>query len=237
MCMGRTHVLMTGALATLSAQPLANIFLDRNMSAGEVVAFGAVTAGYGLLPDLDHPQATLARVLGPVTKVIATAVASVSGGHRKGTHTIWAAILAVLGVTWVVSQDWRWAESAVTFASLFLVAMILRLGPKPRTGPAELTYAGIAAAGTAAIVLFVPVGGDGLWWLPFAAGAGILGHILGDILTTEGVPILFPLFPKLVVKFPILGSTDSAREHGFAVVCSAAWLGGAWFALSGAGLL
>ncbi|WP_162802110.1 metal-dependent hydrolase [Ornithinimicrobium murale] len=236
--MGRTHVLMTGALATLAAQPLANIFLDRNMSAGEVVAFGAVTAGYGLLPDLDHPQATLGRVLGPVTKAIATVTATVSGGHRKGTHTIWAAILAVLGVTWVVSQDFAAHPEAIfIFISLFLVAMILRLGPKPRSGPAELTYAAIAAAGTAAIVYFVPVGGDGLWWLPFAVGAGIIGHVLGDILTTEGVPVLYPLFPKLVVKFPILGSTDSAREHGFAWVCTVAWMGGAWFALSGAGLL
>lgn len=234
MCMGRTHVLMTGALATLAAQPLALTFLDRHMTAGEVVAFGAVTAGYGLLPDLDHPQATLARVLGPVTKAVTTAVATVSGGHRKGTHTIWAAIPAVLGVTWVTAQGYSWHPEAVfIFISLFLVAMILRLGPKPRTGPAELTYAGIAAAGTAAIVYFLP----DLWWLPWAVGVGVIGHILGDILTTEGVPVLYPLLPKLVIRFPILGSTDSAREHGFAWVCTVAWLGSAWFAFAGAGLI
>lgn len=237
MCMGRTHVLMTGALATITAQPLAHAFLDRHMIAGEVVAFGAVTAGYGLLPDLDHPQATLARVLGPVTKAIARVVATVSGGHRKGTHAIWAAVLAVLGATWTVSQDWWWAESVLIFVGLFLVAMILRLGPKPRTGPAELSYALVAAAGTAATMHFVPSGSDGLWWLPWCVGIGVIGHILGDILTTEGVPVLYPVLPKLVVRFPVLGSTDSTREHGFAWVCTVAWLGGAWLALSGAGLL
>lgn len=83
----------------------------------------------------------------------------------------------------------------------------------------------------------MPTGADGLWWLPFAAGVGILGHVAGDILTSEGVPIFYPLFPKLVVKLPILGSTDSAREHGFAWVCSAAWLGGAWVAFAGTRLL
>lgn len=220
MCMGRTHVLMTGAASTAAAPFLASHFLDRAMSPAEVVAFGAVTAGYGLLPDLDHPQATLARVLGPVTKAISTAVAAVSGGHRKFTHTVWFAALMVVVFGWLFTQGYAWHPEAITvFIGLFLVAMILRLGPKPRTGPAELAYAAIAAVGTAVILWQLP----DLWWLPWAVGLGVIGHIIGDILTVEGVPILYPIAPKFVVRLPILGRTDSTAERVLAGLLAPAW--------------
>lgn len=225
MCMGRTHVLMTGVLATASANPLATHFLDRPMTAGEVIAFGAVTAGYGILPDLDHPQATLARVLGPVTKALATVVAAVSGGHRKGTHTIWMAALMVFLMGYLAVR-WPVSEAIAVFVGLFLLAMVLRIGPKPRTGPAELSYAAVAALGTFGTMHFLPE----LWWLPWAVGFGVVGHILGDILTTEGVPIFYPLVPRLVIRLPILGRTDSTAEHVFAFLLAPAWLAVAYLA-------
>lgn len=229
MCMGRTHVLMTGVMATVAAQPLANHFLDRSMTPGEVVSLGAVTAGYGVLPDLDHPAATLARVLGPVTKTVASVVGTLAGGHRKGTHTVWFATGVVFLFGWLFTQDFGWHPEAVTiFVGLYLVAMILRLGPKPRTGPAELTYAGVAAVGTASIIYFLP----DPWWLPWAVGLGVVGHLVGDALTTEKIRPFFPLW-NVKVGLAVLGDTDSVREKWFARLLIPAWLLAAWFAVSG----
>lgn len=228
MCMGRTHVLMTGALATACANPLSEAFLGRSMTAPEIIAFGAVSAGYGLLPDFDHPQATLARVLGPITRSIASVIATVSGGHRKGTHTVWFAALMVLGFGWLFSQ-WEPAAAITIFIGLFLVAMILRLGPKPRSGRAELTYMALAGVGTAAIIFALP----DPWWLPWAVGFGVIGHIVGDILTVEGVPIFYPILPRLYVRVPILGRTDSPMERGLAMLLGPAWIVAAWVAFNG----
>jgi hypothetical protein len=51
-----------------------------------------------------------------------------------------------------------------------------------------------------------------LWaWLPVAAGAGVALHLVGDMLTAQGVPLLWPL--RLRLATPLLGHTDSAREQ------------------------
>ncbi len=220
--MGRTHVLSSTAIGLACAAPLAGHFIDRPMPVATLFAFAALVGGYGVLPDLDHPQATLARTLGPVTKAISQVVHNISGGHRKGTHTIWMALLVVGLVTVLAAKFGRPALIPVVFVGFYLFAMILHLAPHHRSGRGELVYALEAAAATAAVYEFIP----DWWFVPFAAGFGVLGHIVGDILTVEGVPILYPLAKKFVVRVPLLGRTDSAREHGFAwlLVPAIAWM-------------
>lgn len=215
---------MTGTLGLATMVPLAEHYLDRSPDVGTLLAFGAVTAGYGVLPDLDHPSATLARTLGPATRALAGAVSGLAGGHRKGTHTIWCAGLVVAGVAWLVAQFGSNAAILVVFCGFYLAAMILKLAPRPTSSTAELVYVVEAAAATAATWWLV---GD-WWWLPWAVGFGVVGHIAGDILTTEGVPILWPL-PYPVVRIPLLGDTDSGRENLFA---SALGIAMVWIALA-----
>lgn len=50
-------------------------------------------AGAALLPDLDHPNASAARGLPPVTTALAALTASLSGGHRHGTHSLFGATI------------------------------------------------------------------------------------------------------------------------------------------------
>lgn len=214
MCMARTHVLSSTALGVACAAPLAGHVLDRPMPVATLVVFAALVGGFGVLPDLDHPQATLARTLGPVTKAISQVVHNISGGHRKGTHTVWAALLVVALVTVLATQFGRPALIPVVFIGFYLFVMILRLAPHHRSGKGEVVYALEAAAATAGAYYLIP----DWWFVAWAAGFGVIGHIIGDVLTTEGVPILYPLAPKFVVRLPLLGRTDSAREHG------AAWL-------------
>lgn len=81
-----------------------------------VVVGGLVSAGFALLPDLDHPGSTVARTLGPVTKALAWVVAFSAaaarksscghcagdqdrGGHRAATHTTLGALVAGLTVS------------------------------------------------------------------------------------------------------------------------------------------
>lgn len=79
--MGRTHqlggaALWLGTTAVLPVPPLA------------VAAGVPVAAWFALWPDLDHPQAKLARSLGPVTYLLAVRVERAFGGHRAGTHSL-----------------------------------------------------------------------------------------------------------------------------------------------------
>jgi hypothetical protein len=48
-------------------------------------------------------------------------------------------------------------------------------------------------------------------WLPVAAGIGVALHLVGDMLTVEGVPLLWPA--RLRLAAPLLGHTDSVREQ------------------------
>lgn len=75
--MGRTHAL-TGLVAGLTVAPA--IGADSPHTA---VVFATVTAGFALLPDLDHPGASASRLLGPITGALSwllrTASAAVYG--------------------------------------------------------------------------------------------------------------------------------------------------------------
>lgn len=216
MCMARTHVLVSGVVGTLAIAPLAHL-TGNPLSVTEVVAFSAVTAGYGLLPDIDHPHATMARVLGPVTRALAAGIGTLAGGHRKGTHTFWFALLVFVGLGWLMPL-WGPTTAVTLFVGLFFTAMLLRLGPRPRTGPAELSYALLAAAGSAAILFLLP----DPWWLPWSVAFGVVAHMVADALTTEGIRPLWPV-AKVKVGLPILGRTDSGREHAFAWLLMPAW--------------
>lgn len=89
--MGRTHAL-TGWCAGLAVAPLAGAD-----TLAQVVVFAATTAGFALLPDLDHPGARASKLLGPLTGGISWLLRKASAGlyavtkgprdeDCKGTH-------------------------------------------------------------------------------------------------------------------------------------------------------
>jgi membrane-bound metal-dependent hydrolase YbcI (DUF457 family) len=99
------------------------------------VAVGAVvSAGFALLPDIDHPGSTVARTLGPLTRAVSRIVSGLAagfgratcdhcsrrpgqGGHRLITHTVPFA-LAVLGLVALAGHLWgvRGSLAVVGFA-------------------------------------------------------------------------------------------------------------------------
>ena len=87
--LGHDHAL-SGALAFAAAAPVLHV-------SGTQLAVGtALTAGAGVLPDLDEPGSTIARTFGFLTGSFAWVVHWLSGGHRKGTHSLLGVALMTL---------------------------------------------------------------------------------------------------------------------------------------------
>jgi membrane-bound metal-dependent hydrolase YbcI (DUF457 family) len=79
--LGHDHAL-SGALAFAVVAPLLPV------SGIQLAVAVALTAGAGVLPDLDEPGSTIARTFGFLTGAFAWIVHRISGGHRKGTHSL-----------------------------------------------------------------------------------------------------------------------------------------------------
>lgn len=109
--MAKGHALSGAALGLVGCQ-LAQLG-GATVTPATAFTASAVCAGAALLPDLDHPQASIARTFGPVSYRIAritNATSSViyartktvrdisrDGGHRGVTHTLAFAVLAGAG--------------------------------------------------------------------------------------------------------------------------------------------
>src|SRR6516164_1795694 len=79
--LGHDHAL-SGALAFAAVAPLLPV------TGTQLAVAAALTAGAEILPDLDEPGSTIARTFGFLTGGFAWIVHQLSGGHRKGTHSL-----------------------------------------------------------------------------------------------------------------------------------------------------
>jgi membrane-bound metal-dependent hydrolase YbcI (DUF457 family) len=216
--LGRDHAL-SGALAFAGVAPLLHV------SGLHLAAGVALTAGAGVLPDIDEPGSTIARTFGFMTAAFAWIVHKISGGHRKGTHSLLGVALLTAGslaagswqrTAWTaggrLAEPWHLIPAAVILALLFSAGLrALHVGG--HHGDA----AGIALA---ALVVWkswdlaqvtsrhVPV-------LAVCAGLGMLAHIAGDMCTHDGCPLLYPFsrheFGLLPERIRI--TTNKLAEH------------------------
>lgn len=177
--LGRTHATSGSLLwsATVSLSPLVGV----HPHWPAVVAGSVATAGAALLPDADHPEATIAFSLGPITKALTLFVHKVSGGHRHATHSLLFAVEATLA-TWLpllLAGQWF----AVPALFVLTVFALRAWHVKPSLTPvAAVLYTG---------VFWLLLHGD-YGWLPVAVGVGVVAHLAGDCLTKEGCPLLWP---------------------------------------------
>lgn len=191
-----THLSMNASALPLSA----NI-----AHASEAVALtGAiVTAGAALAPDADHGQATIAYSLPPFSKWGAELIGACAGGHRHGTHSL-VGIAVFTVIAWLASFLTYTTDSGRTVAlgagiiAVPLVAFAIKgLGIRfGRKNSILNTGLGpwLVSLGTAGIATWFL---DYTWsWLPLSVGLGTFLHVLGDSLTLQGVPWLWPLKPK-----------------------------------------
>lgn len=203
--MGPTHSVsaLAAGLATTIALNNTGIY---DFTPATALIFASITAGAGLLPDLDHPQATLARTWGPVSKIIAQITNSISAGfanmtagpkdrhvengHRKLTHTaLFSLIIAPAIVLALISFGGFWAQMAVVyfFVTLALQGLfrdyIKSLGPILANLLSICITYGLAQAAPETLHPTL---------LAFAVAVGCVAHIAGDAPTHSGVPFFAP---------------------------------------------
>ncbi|MGO2540407.1 MAG: metal-dependent hydrolase [Specibacter sp.] len=196
-----------------------------------VLVGAMVTAGAALVPDADHRHATIAHSLPPLSNIMCIQVGKMSGGHRHGTHSILGlaifVAIAVLAGMWTVELP----NVGTIFPGAGLLAVLLTsfaakaLKFIPDTMRKFPWVMGIAAG--AFVTFFAP---QEEFWFPLAMALGVAVHILGDMLTTGGCNLIWPLRirpprflrrmplvtniwrPNGNIALPILGNAGSVRE-------------------------
>lgn len=215
-------------------------------TAGKAALLGAstiVAAGAAVLPDLDEPEATAARSLGMPGRIASKTVRAAAGGHRQRTHTLlFAGVAAVWGYAAAALSTGEWGNgetywrvpAALTAAICCLWGFLL-IGRAVKDRGLSLlagkTTAWVASAGMMFFMLSplfasssAPVIGDLVtaaspaWWLPAAMGVGVVAHLLGDLPTQSGVPVLWPLSSgRLALKIMKVGGRGEAAV-GFVIL-------------------
>lgn len=200
--MGGSHALTGGAawVAVTSTAPYA--FGWHPVSPTGVLIGSIVAAGAALAPDADHHNATIAHSLpslGPIpspTKLLATSIGRIAGGHRHGTHSIvgtliFGLVAALANLIVIPNDTFGTINVGGGLLALLLIAFAAKALKLARGG--WISTWGLAIAGAVAVTLLAP---DEWGWLPLAMVVGVVTHILGDMLTVGGCPLLFPLYPK-----------------------------------------
>lgn len=229
--LGRDHALLAAVAAVGLGEPLAHL-AHTPLPPVQLAAAGVIVSAFGLLPDIDEPGSTVSRKLGPASRAVAKVTKVLAGGHRQATHSVVFAATVAAAVWWL--DRFTLTAPVIVFASLALTITMLVPGGLARKGSAVALIVPLAAGWAAWRVE------TGSWlapavsthpqrwvWLPVAAGAGVILHMVGDTLTSMGVPWMWPWRKHLA--FPLLGHTDSLREQLLASSLSLALVVLAWF--------
>lgn len=202
------------------------------LDGAQVVSGALVATGAALLPDIDHPSSTVSRSAGRLSKLLTRSVGAVAG-HRGATHTL-LAVLAVTALAVLVSGlDHRASVpilGEIPTGPVILVGVMCALGTRALKMVEGVLLPWLV--GLAAALLIAVIAPEVSIWLPAAVAVGTLTHLVGDLLTTEGVP--FPTWPIVArpprrlasalwqrsgdIALPLLGNAGSAREW---LVCTA----------------
>ncbi len=201
--MGRTHA-ATGWCAGLAVAPAVGI-----TTIAQAVVFAATTAGFALLPDLDHPGARASKLLGPVTGALSWLLRKASAGlyavtkgprdedktgtHRHLSHTVLFAAAVGAGTAAGTAAGGPWVVVGVVVFGLLLAEDALGDWLLPVAGAAVVWW--VAENSPGVLDQLADMSGS----LGIAVAVGCVVHCLGDALTESGCPFLFPV--------PIAGET------------------------------
>jgi Txe/YoeB family toxin of toxin-antitoxin system len=190
--LGRDHAL-SGALVFAALGP------SLHVTGPHLVTGVAIAAGAGVLPDLDHPDSTIAQTFGFLTEAFAWVVRRISGGHRHGTHALVGIAVFTAGAVaagWYQLSgrlvghavfSWHMLPAALYLALLYSAALrALHIGG--HHGDLLGIGAAVITCYTRADLALVPVGHWHVPLLALAIGLGTAAHIAGDELTHGGCP-------------------------------------------------
>jgi membrane-bound metal-dependent hydrolase YbcI (DUF457 family) len=211
--MGPSHAL-SGAAAWLVGSLAADHFLGYHQHPVQVAVGTAMCAGGALLPDLDmsgrvtrnQGGATVAHTFGVVSLFLAECLEKFSlgvynvtrtrrdphlhNGHRTFTHTLPFNALVGVGAFELCLHFGKPAVLALLFVTFAMALRGLFVKWSHRAGFIIVNLAALAGAYWAFERL---PGGRGYPVLGVALGVGGVVHLLGDMLTPHGCPILWPI--------------------------------------------
>lgn len=202
-----------------------------DLTPAAVIAGALVTAGAALIPDADHRHATIAHSLPPLSGILCIHIGRMSGGHRQGTHSI-LGIASFVVIAWLAGM---WTLETATMGTIYpgaglLAVLMASFAAKalkiiPDTMRKFPWVVGLAVG--AFVTFNAP---QEPYWFPLTMALGVSIHILGDILTTGGCNLLWPLRikpprklrkvtlikniwrPNGNIAIPLLGNAGSIRE-------------------------
>lgn len=211
--MGPSHAL-SGAAAWLAGSWALDQFAGYHQSPLAISVGALVCAGGALLPDLDlsgkvttnQGGATVAHTFGVFSLFAAEVIEKFSlgvytatrlshdprrnNGHRTFTHTLPFAALVGWGTTALAAHFGKWAVVVIVF---LMAGMSLRGLFEKWAERAGWLIVTAASAGIAWFTAANLPGDRGYPMLGFAVGVGCFVHLMGDIVTSAGVPIAWPI--------------------------------------------
>lgn len=187
--------------AAIGASAPVGLVVTQHVSILQGFTMAAVSAGFALLPDLDHPRATASKALGPIAHKAVHALCRivVQGSatrrdhgavaylksrkkdpyHRTLTHTLVASV-AVGVLAYLLALALPMGSGAVAAFGVLLLWPLYRK-------TIGLVVLGSAVTAVAATILLNP------WLVGIAVTGGYLSHVVADGCTSLGVPALWPL--------------------------------------------
>ncbi|MFR9731504.1 metal-dependent hydrolase [Saccharopolyspora sp. MS10] len=206
MATGPTHA-MSGLAAWAAVTALADTHLIGQLSPRTWVVGATLASGAALLPDIDHPKSTVASTFGALSRGASALLSGTSGflyrltrtkrdsdregTHRGFTHTVVFAILAGLVTTAIVQSSSGAAVGVLMFAFAGLAVRGIMHTWCPRRD--ALLIAGASLLLTVACWAWAGDQPTDAAAFGVAVMLGCVAHFLGDAITEQGCPMLWPI--------------------------------------------
>ncbi|MFF2244262.1 metal-dependent hydrolase [Arthrobacter sp. NPDC058130] len=173
-----------------------------------VVTGALVVAGAAMVPDADHHNATIAHSLPPLSNVMCAGIGKLAGGHRHGTHSV-VGIAAFVFIAWLAGL---WTMHVEHFGTIYpgagiLSVLLVAFAAKALKIIPDSMRKSPWAVGLAMGVFITFFAPQEQGWFPVAMGLGVIVHILGDMMTTEGCNLAWPFAikpPKAIASLPFI---------------------------------
>ncbi|SDR15733.1 metal-dependent hydrolase [Actinopolyspora saharensis] len=216
MATGPTHA-MSGLAAWAAVTASAGSHTIGQLTPKTWVVGATLATGAALLPDIDHPKSTVARTFGGMSRGVSAALSGFSGfmyrltrtqhdsdrsgTHRGFTHTIVFAILAGLITTAIVQSS----NGAALGVLMFVFAGLTVRGLMNNWSPQSDALLIAAVSLTLTIVCWAWSGNQPHDAAAFGVAVmiGCVAHFIGDAITEQGCPMLWPTPLKGQTWYPV----------------------------------